>query len=73
VTAATSPALTATEQVAADTDKRARTLQALLALRGHELHILADGSFLATRWGLSKALRDLAAVEQFARQVGALG
>jgi hypothetical protein len=70
---ATTPELASPEQAATDTDKRARTLQALLAMRGHELHILADGSYLATRWGLSKALRDLAAVEQFARQVGALG
>ncbi len=68
----TAATMTAAEQVEADHNKRAKTLQALLAMRGHELHILADGTYLATRWGLSKALRDLAAVERFAAQVGAL-
>lgn len=52
--------------------KRAATLRAQLALAGgFELHELADGTFLARRWGLTRHLRDLAAVEAFARQVGA--
>lgn len=51
--------------------KRFEGLRAALALRGHELHQLADGTFLVRRWGLTRDLSDLDAVEAFARQVGA--
>ena len=51
--------------------KRKANLQALLALKGHELRQQRDGSFLVSRWNLTRELRDLSAVESFARQVGA--
>jgi hypothetical protein len=48
------------------------TAQAKLALRGFATYELADGSYLATKWGLlSKPLPDLKALLDFARQVGA--
>lgn len=50
--------------------KRFERLRALLALRGHELHATDGGIYLVRRWGLCRDLRDLAAVEGFARQVG---
>lgn len=52
-------------------DKPFTRLRACLCLRGIELYRLADGSYLATKWGWSKALPDLRAVETFARMVGA--
>ena len=51
--------------------KRKANLLALLALKGHELRQQPDGSFLVLRWGLIRELRDLGAVESFARLVGA--
>ena len=51
--------------------KRQANLQALLALKGHELRQQRDGSFLVSRWNLTRELRDLGAVESFARMVGA--
>lgn len=53
-------------------EKRFESLRALLAMRGHELYATAGGGFIARRWGLCRDLCDLAAVEEFARQVGAL-
>jgi hypothetical protein len=50
-------------------EKRFREYQARLALRGHQLHQLADGAFLATRWDLSRALPTLEAVGAFVRLV----
>lgn len=69
MTAATAPAYgTPADQHRKAVDK----LRAALALAGgFELHELADGSFLVRRWGLTRDLADLAAVEDFARQVGA--
>lgn len=55
---------------AADTDKRVATLTAALALRGHALYRLADGSFLAVWRGWSRQLADLQAVERFAAALG---
>lgn len=47
------------------------SLQANLALAGgFSLIEMADGSYLITRWGLTKTLPDLRAVAAFARQVG---
>ncbi len=51
--------------------KRLATLQAELARRGYELKRTDSGALLIARWGLSRELRDVAAVEDFARQVGA--
>lgn len=51
--------------------KRQANLQALLAQKGHELRQQPDGSFLVSRWKLTRELRDLGAVESFARPVGA--
>ena len=53
------------------TDKNRSTLAALLALKGYSLHELADGSYLAAKWNHTRPLRDLHAVQSFARQVGA--
>ncbi|MBX3633944.1 MAG: hypothetical protein KF683_00870 [Rubrivivax sp.] len=46
------------------------TLAAALALRGHALYRLADGSFLAVWRGWSRQLVDLQAVERFAAALG---
>lgn len=51
--------------------KTLATLKAQFALRGHSVYELADGGFLVTRWGLSRACPDLHALGQFARQIGA--
>jgi hypothetical protein len=51
--------------------KRFESLRALLAMKGHELHATDGGIFIVRRWGLCRDLRDLAAVEAFAKQVGA--
>lgn len=56
----------------ADEGKAASTLRAELALQGHQLHRLAGGGWLVSRWGLSRELPSLHAVRTFARQVGAL-
>lgn len=47
------------------------TLVARAALAGYELVELADGSFIASRWGMFRSLDHMAAVEQFLRRVGA--
>jgi len=56
-------------------DKHFKTLQAELAGRGYQLHIIsaADGTsaFLVQRWGLVRELPDLAAVARFLEQAGA--
>lgn len=55
-------------------DRKAKAgLQARAALAGYELTPLADGGFVASRWGLLKALADTADVEAFLRRVGAPG
>lgn len=51
--------------------KRIATLTARLALKGHLLEELPGGGFVAGRWGQTRPLPDLQAVEAFARQVGA--
>lgn len=43
--------------------KAVATAQARAALRGFELERLADGSFIAQRWGLFKTMADMAEVE----------
>ena len=49
------------------------TLQARAALAGFELVLLADGTFLVSKWGMAKHLPDAHAVQHFLRQVGAPG
>jgi hypothetical protein len=55
-------------------DRAFCTARAKLALLNHELHILSgDGGraeFQVQRWGFSKVLPDMDAVEAFLRQVG---
>lgn len=55
-------------------DKCFQTLRARLALAGHVLRRSnsSDGpsTYYVTRWGLIRELRDLGAVEAFAKQVG---
>ena len=41
------------------------SMQARAALAGFQLHELADGDVLMSRWGLSRALPDLYAVGRF--------
>lgn len=48
------------------------TLRALLAIRGHQVHVLASGSFLVCWMGHSRHCGDLVSLEAFARQVGAI-
>lgn len=55
-----------------DPERQFQDHRAKLALKGHELYRLDGGAgFLVRRWGLSKELRDLAAVAEFCQQVGA--
>lgn len=56
---------------AASPDKRLATLMAKLARRGHAVHQTSDG-FLVARWNMSRHVRDLEELEQFARQIGAV-
>lgn len=52
--------------------KRFEDLRARLALAGgFELHRMDDGTFVVRRWGLTRELADLAAVEAFLQRVGA--
>lgn len=53
-----------------DQSKRAATLLAQLALKGHAVHRLEGGAFLVTRWGLVRRCDDLEALQDFARQMG---
>ena len=50
--------------------KTLATVAARLALRGYELHQLADGSLSVSRWNLSRPLADLDDVDQFLLQIG---
>jgi len=54
-------------------EKRLSSLRAQLAIHGgHVVHELHDASFLVCWRGYSKALPDLQALANFARQVGAV-
>jgi hypothetical protein len=48
------------------------TLRASLALRGHQVHVLAAGGLLVVWQGCSRHCGDVEALEEFARQVGAV-
>jgi len=52
-------------------DKAVATLIARAAIAGFELVLLADGSFIASRWGMFRNLDHAAAVEAFLRRVEA--
>lgn len=56
-------------------DKTFQTLRARLALAGHALNRTeaSDGPrrYMVSRWGMVRELRDLCAVEAFAKQVAA--
>lgn len=55
-----------------DADAKAvATLQARAALAGYELVRLADGSFIASRWGMFRSLDHITAVKAFLTRVGA--
>ena len=49
--------------------KRFATLRAQLALKAYSLVQLQAGSYLVGRWGSSRELADLSAVEQFLQRV----
>lgn len=51
--------------------KKAATCIARAALAGYELVQLADGSFIASKWGMFRSLENAAAVEAFLARVGA--
>lgn len=65
------PAELQADAQALGSDKPLSTLTARLALRGIELKSLPGGEFLAHSRGAFATLRDLHAVEAFARKVGA--
>jgi hypothetical protein len=51
--------------------KTIATLQARAALAGYELVCLADGTWIASRWGMFRTLDHAAAVEAFLQRVEA--
>jgi hypothetical protein len=57
---------------APDRRKKVATLIAAMALSGHEVHELTGGGFIAIRWGMPRHCPDVAALECFARQIGAI-
>ncbi|HPW29537.1 MAG TPA: hypothetical protein PLL01_09130 [Rhodoferax sp.] len=56
--------------------KNFANLQALFALRGHALNrvVAPDGStsYFAVRWGMSRHMKDLDAVQAFLEQLGGI-
>lgn len=63
---------TVAEPVTLAATKLVSTLQAALALRGHQCHKLASGGFLVVWQGCSRHCGDVVSLEAFARQVGAI-
>ena len=57
------------QEISRDAIKRQANLQARAALHGVALHRLADGCWLACRWGLSRELAD-SEVEAWLKRVG---
>lgn len=54
--------------------KKIATLRALMALHGgHELIELEDGSFVVSRWNLSRRCATIGELEQFAKRIGIPG
>lgn len=60
-------------QAAVDEVKAYATLQARAALAGFELVRMPGGDYVVGRWGMVRALSDVAQLEAFLRQVGAPG
>jgi len=58
------------DQAATEQHKQLSTLQARYAMAGFGLHALADGSYLACRWNLSRSLPTLEAAGAFLRMIG---
>ena len=55
-----------------DPDRKAReTRVARACLAGYQLVQLADGTYIASRWGMFRPLDHVAAVERFLQRVGA--
>lgn len=52
--------------------KHEATLMAKLALRGHAVHRMVEGGYIVVFHGYVKRCADLAALEAFARTVGAV-
>jgi hypothetical protein len=52
--------------------KRLATLRAALAIKGHQVHELASGTYLVTWMNCARHCGDLDALADFARQVGAV-
>lgn len=51
--------------------KKVATLRAMLALHGgHELIELDDGSFVVSKWNLTRHCATIDEVEQFAKRIG---
>ena len=50
--------------------KRLATLQAVLALKGFELHPTTTGIYIVMRWNWARRLATLDDVQDFAQQVG---
>ena len=69
-------ALSLNSATSAAEDKAFFTFRALLACEGHSLSRTGanDGkcTYFVSRWGMVRELRDLAAIEAFAKQVGGL-
>lgn len=51
-------------------EKTRATVFAEAALRGISVYPLADGSFIASKWGWIKPCADLSAVQHLVRQIG---
>ena len=63
-----------TEKIALNSARREKelaTVIALFALAGHAVHRGQNQDFLVSRWGMSKYIQDFAALQDFARLVGA--
>lgn len=55
-----------------DARKAFANAQAKLAIAGFQLERMADGSFVVARWTMTRSLADMAALEAFQQQVGAV-
>jgi len=52
-------------------EKEVASLIALFALAGHAVHRGRNQDYLVSRWGMSRYIQDFAALQDFARRVGA--
>ena len=51
-------------------EKTVATITAKFALLGHVVHKLTDGSFMVTRWSMSRYCPDVAALSAFLAVIG---